>query len=746
MSDFNENNSQNDISENISSEPETNLKSPENNSEVTFEPVAENGPEIISGAEAVKKSPAKIIAVIAVIIVLLFGCCFGAYAFIPQVKNQVKMIVNSPEEYFKWVYTQDIENTNKLIADAIYNQDETESDFKGNLKIDLEKEAIEKYMTENSGKSFEDNGMKLPSSVNMDIKMAKMDDYQAVNADITADGNPLIKENIYLKDNKYYLQYPDISSSYLCFDFIGLMKTSLEAEGNEQASEILSPVIDNLTEDSEAQLLTRDEFEDIFNRYFEIVINDVENVEMEKDSECEASGIKGKYTKLVAKFDMGTCYSVVRDILTEAQNDEVIAKLLEENSKYTKEDFKNAVGNLLDQFKGLEVTGGNTAFVMNTYVNNKGEIVGANIDNIGYTDEAEETGFADEFSIGLFTANNGNDYGFSAFVEIDEERYSIDGTAKENAGKFTGDASVLSEGEKVFGLTFDNLEFADNGELINGSVTLGLSSFGIDDLKIDFESDGNKHTIKSDITIGGTKYAAITYDITREQPDSITIFSDDAKVYNINDGMEQYYQDGDMQSLIDNICDVFGIDPELLTRGGYLENNADFNDLDEDFLIDSDYDIDGLDDVDTENLNIKYDLSKVKIQFNNSDIKLPGKIEGIYDKVKFEKDKVASNTTEYGYSDDYGTFVGVYNNTDKEANIKDCDISYISVTADSTDKLTIDGIGVGDDIKKAADKYGYELSDPKSGFIELENDGDGFGYIDISYESGKIYEIAVYFG
>ena len=113
MSEFNDNNGQNEVSD----IPVSEIKPEEHQPAKAVEPIMA-GTEIISGVEKAKKGPAAVIAVIAVILVLLLGGSAVAYSFSPWVKNNVKMIINDPEDYYSWVENQNIKESAEKVAEA----------------------------------------------------------------------------------------------------------------------------------------------------------------------------------------------------------------------------------------------------------------------------------------------------------------------------------------------------------------------------------------------------------------------------------------------------------------------------------------------------------------------------------------------------------------------------------------------------------------------------------------------------
>ena len=158
MSEFNDNNGQNEVSD----IPVSEIKPEEHQSAKAVEPIMA-GTEIISGVEKAKKGPAAVIAVIAVILVLLLGGSAAAYSFSPWVKNNVKMIINDPEDYYSWVENQNIKESAEKVAEAydkMTNSENQNVDLE--LKADLEKDAIASLFESNSGVSLSDAGITIP--------------------------------------------------------------------------------------------------------------------------------------------------------------------------------------------------------------------------------------------------------------------------------------------------------------------------------------------------------------------------------------------------------------------------------------------------------------------------------------------------------------------------------------------------------------------------------------------------------
>ncbi len=770
MSDFNENNNQENFSENQSVEPSEPVESAavavdspnENISENISEISNMNGPEIVGGVETVKKNTTKIIAIIVAIVILLFGCCAGAYAFIPQVKNSVKMLMDSPEEYYQWVESQDTEESLKSFTDFLYSDKAVDPEnAHGNTFITIEpdQQGIEKLLSEKAGVTLSETGITLPEKIDVNTKSAVIDGYAISNAELSAGGESILTTNVYMKDGRIYLQYPELSSSYLCLDLIVAFKQGFEEGMAESSSNQftlnLSDAIEKMETSSGEKtepVFSQAEFEELINKYSDIIINNIRNVKMEKNSKCEADGVSCEYTKLIVNFDQGTLFSILKDILKEFPKEEKIIDLVAENSDYSKEEFLALLEEANKSIGGLKVDGGEVYAVMNVFVNSKGEIMGRSFENAeGYGD----------YSIGYICTENGNDYGVSLFAEVNKEKYSIDGNVSESAGKFTGSMALSGNGqENVLGVSFKDFECGE--KYVKGEMTLGLGALGLDDFTLNFDEKDGEQTCAFDFTYGGSKIGSFTIKSNNEAPDKITVFNKDAKVYS-NENADEYDMEVDYTEFLKKLYKgLFGLDEKALADMGLDLNDIsssfgslEYVDILDDSKLDSNPALDSnqtndLDDdfnVDYDDYSVEYDMSKIKFQLNEKDIKLPGKIDGVLDKAEFDDEKIGAKEYSYAYSDENGISYKIYNPTDKEVAGKDCDIYGISVSDYTTGyKLTIDGIGVGDDIQKIVDKYGCKLEKEESGYgFTSIDDTNGYNYISIMYENGKIVSIDIMF-
>ena len=89
-----------DFNENQNSEQVTSAKIPAAEPVVTEQPSFAEA-QLVDGVEPAKKKP--VLLIVAIIVVILAAGSVLAYNFIPWVNNNVKMLINKPEDYYAWV-------------------------------------------------------------------------------------------------------------------------------------------------------------------------------------------------------------------------------------------------------------------------------------------------------------------------------------------------------------------------------------------------------------------------------------------------------------------------------------------------------------------------------------------------------------------------------------------------------------------------------------------------------------------
>ncbi len=542
---------------------------------------AVSGAEIIGGAE-VKKSGTKLAAIIIAIVLVLAAGCISAYAFIPQVKNKVKMLLNSPENYYAWVEENNAEKTAEDITDFIDKYDGiTGGSTNGSTKIEakLNNEAIKELMAGNDGSSNLAavlSQLTLPESISVEGKTASLDDTFNGNASFSLNNEQLINVNTHLKDGKYYIQIPEISTSYICIDFMGMIDNAA-ASADDETKNILDSfkgAIGKLI-DPNTKLLSNDDIEKLIVKYSGIIVKELSNAELEKNSKVTADGVDAEYTKITVKIDEGMLFSIIKNVLKEVKDDDIIGDMLDELVDGGRELAAKGIDKLLDRFGSLDIKGGKEIAEMDVYVNSKGEIKGRTFRLKNTAESDDDTTLTDNICAGYTVAENGDNIGAEFFIRqkgSESDTINISTNAVKNGDKYTGDLHIsASEKKDIINTSYKDLEYDDDG-YITGSMTIDLSSFGIDDISLNFDRDGETQKADLGIKYQGSDICTIEMSASRETPDKITAFNSDLPVVDIQN-IEEYeasVDDASFKEVFKKLFSALGID--MAKMGVDLDN------------------------------------------------------------------------------------------------------------------------------------------------------------------------------
>lgn len=310
------------------------------------------GAELVGGVEPAKKKP--VFLIIAIIVVILAAGSAAAYNFIPWVKNNVKMLLNSPEDYYAWVEQENIENAADKFSEAygkMLGSSATSEEFE--FKADLDSANVGALIEELTGSPLSESGIVLPSSVAIKSG-ADIDENGNIKSSLVfnSDDKTLATMNLYMMDGVYYYQIPELSPSYISMDLDTVMEEMYSDMGVEEAAFIESymDALMSISTDPESlkEMLSEKELNEFMVKYFTIVFENIDDVELDKSIECEVNGVETTYNKLEANIDQGTVFSIVKDVLKEAKKDKTLIKLVEKFG-LTEDDYTAAVDSLLSQ-------------------------------------------------------------------------------------------------------------------------------------------------------------------------------------------------------------------------------------------------------------------------------------------------------------------------------------------------------------------------------------------------------------
>lgn len=737
-----------------------------------------SGAEVISGVETAVKKKKPIVLIIVIILAVLAAGSAAAYNFVPSVKNAVKMQLNDPEDYYLWVEEENMSDTIDAVSEA-YGKMFKSQGMEMELKADLEKDAFNSLLSEMTDPS----GTGLPFTVpgNVSIKLSSGHDKNSASAVMTvsADDKTLatldMLENF--EDGAYYYKVPELSDGVIKMNLSDIMAEAMQSEQITAENpmygmmESLEAIMKN--PNSLEEYLSEKELNELLTKYSKIVFENLSNVDLKKGEKCEAGGLKTEYNALYADIDTGVAQAIAKDVLKEAKNDKTIIKLVEKFEITTEDEYKKAVDELLGQLGDIgSIEGGKTFATLITYVDSKGVIQGRTLDIAEL--EGEE--------IGYLNVKDGKDISCEINFVADGEGISAVVNAAENGDKYSGDITVkvISEdiveddasnptvtNETAFTVNFKDFETVNEDKgLYKGEFTIDLSAFDLGGFTLKLDSDGKQQSASTDITVNDTKYATIT--LSMKESDNTSFSSIDpasATIYNFtSDGAElqKYIESAKLEDFVKNIGSAFGMSDDVINSflngfNGTQPVDDVIDDFDDDLINDGETDPDngnddeiGIEDGDEDysGVEAEYDFSKLSTSYNGKDVKIPSKIDGIFDLVDTsDVDKVEPNYTKYLTSEDYSFSVIAGNQSDTAAELKDCVTCGITVygsPSGETPKVDfkVNGFGIGSNAEEVAKAFGTKLENDDLGSILITDSNSPLNNLTFSYMDGVIYQVS----
>jgi|BioPla2DNA2_1021312.scaffolds.fasta_scaffold11785_3 hypothetical protein len=711
--------------------------------------------EVASGAEVAKrKKPIALFAVGGVLLLAIAG--FISYLLIPSLKNTINMMVMKPEKYYASVENNNISKQAKKISEQYGKIIEMYNNEKGisqeyEISADINPDLLEEY-------DIPEQFAKIKASGSSAIKDEKL------GSDIMLSVNDVkiitLKILMDYATPEAYFQIPELTDAYLKVPveelseeviedidgktgFIGLSYTPEVQNYNEAV------IVNSFEKMFSGELISEKELEDLINKYYSIVIENIENVELEKGVEVEVGDIDAKFNTLTAKITQKDALKILEAILKEAKKDDVIIGIVEEFGICTKDEYKDFIDTALDELADTTTDKRNYIKLI-TYVDSKGIICGRELEV--YEDKEK----SEDFGLYYLAAKDGDKIAFDMLLTAEDSTFSIVLNGKEKSKEtYSGDINIEVESydywedeSKTYSFNIDFKDFNIANEekgYINGKFTVDLV---VTKFTAEFKSDGDSQEVSIEIP----KYATINIKFSQSDADDIKMPSNSDKIYDLgsDDDIESLTEDVDIEAFLEKICADLGFDLDELIDLFYgydyddnYDYDFDFNydDYDYDYNYDYDYDYDYDDYVD-----IDYDFNNLEIKINGQKIVLS---EGIANISSLIKDKgisvVKAGEMESFYSDDYTLSIDLENGTDQDLPIEKCPVDYIWYSPypdEVTVELSVNGIKIGSTIKDIAAAFNTEIGDDVTE-VYINDTEEFFRYAIFYIEDGKVSSITI---
>ncbi len=707
-----------------------------------------NQTQVAFGTEVAKKK--KPIALFAVGGVLLLAiAAVLSYLLIPSFKNTIKMTVMKPQKYYASVENDNISRQAKEISEqygkvieAYNNEKGTSMDYE--LSADINPDFLDDISTlVDYDIPAQFAKIKLNGSTAMKDDKISSDMMLSVN-DVKIITLKMLMDSV---AEEAYFQVPELTESFFKIpmsefsddildemDSTGLMGMAYTPTMESYDDTLIS---DNFEKIFNGELLSEKELEELINKYYNIAIENIEDVELEKGEEVEVGGVDAKFNTLTAKITEKDAVKIAQAILKEMKKDDVIIDAMVELEVCTEDEYKAFIEEGITELK--DSTGDKNNFIkLITYVDSKGIICGRELEV--YEDKEK----IDDFELYYIAAKDGKDIAFEMVLGVEGATFSIELDGEEEAKEtYSGDIKV----EAVIGNSWDeesqpysfNIKFEDynvaNEEkgYINGKFTLDLV---VTKFTVDFKSDGDKQEVSVEIP----DYATIKLTYSESKPEDITMPSDSEDIYDLtnDEDLTRLMEEIDFEAFIATLGENLGIDLEDLSSSLFGYGYGDYGDYDD---YDDQYDSEKDDDYDDEYANIDYDLSKVDIAINGEKVVLAEGLANISNLVDTEGlTVIKAGESEYLYSEDYSISISLINETEADLPIEKCIVEYLHYSPYSNEptmEFSINGIKVGSTVKEVATAFNSEISESAS-IISIYDADDYFKSVKFSVEDGRV--------
>ncbi len=544
--------------------------------------------DVVTGVERVKKGKGKVIAgITAGAIAVVAGGGAIAYAASDYVKNQVKLTVSSPENYYAWVNEKNSDDFAKQVSEKYrLALDEMKSGQKSSvsLKYEANDELRNLFLDEVSAT----DAPELVDIIENFNSIAIVANSEAKDSTVT--GNTSIEwngEKLVSFDSAYdtsamdfLVRIPELAEQWIDVDIADTLYIDEETENYQK-----------YMKDPES-LITPDELETEIAKYTNLWNECTSDVELEKKADVNIADITVNYTVASVTLDETKAKEIAEKFLTAFKDDEIIKGIaVDKLAVMTADEY---VSGLDDELGSLdEKYSGNPdkSVTLNTYIDATGCIRGVSFENT-------------ENDLMKFVVGKDGSEVRGEFVMSEDGTEEFNGTltAQENNGKYSGAVDMTADGTS-FSIEFSDLETVNEEKgYMNGVVTFVIPPEITDSeantiVALSLSSDGNSQQISMPIDVESTNYGTIVLDISSEKG-AEPAMPDKSGAFTINDEtgfvISDYVEQDKTEEFIKNIFLTIGLNEEMADE--YAKDLGDELYYDYSSDIDPDFSYDGNDD------------------------------------------------------------------------------------------------------------------------------------------------------
>ena len=521
-----------------------------------------NTSDSVSGVENVtnSKKGKKIAIICASVIAVAAGGGAIAYNASDYFKNQVKLRMMKPENYYAWVNE---ENAQEYAAKARENYEKAiEKTKEGqsadvSVKYDVSDDA-KNYMINDLfgieyGVNDEDdmlidminNVSSIEVGSGANVKQGDIDGsmYMNLNDDKLLTVDYAMAEGA----SEMFMRIPELTERWLGMNVEQALTDSYYMD--DEARELMDAYKEML-KDPES-FISPEELEDMIIRYTKVWNDSIGDVQLERSEDIAVCDINVNYTVISAELNDEKLVQIAENFINEAKNDEVFKRVLIDKMNVLSEDeYISTLDEALDDIKN---SSGDETVVFETYVDPTGTIRGCSL-------KSDDGAVDCKYIIGL----DGDQIRGEAYLSEDNaEVFRAELNATDNDNKYSGNMDVTVEEETV-SVEFTDFEIVDEESgFFSGDVTVIVPD--VDPVSFNFTSDGASMEASTDITIEDIHIGKFTLKVSRDSGKSPEIPSaDDAYMIDTENfnSLSEYVSKEDAENFIRTLCKKVGFNDE----------------------------------------------------------------------------------------------------------------------------------------------------------------------------------------
>lgn len=630
----------------------------------------------VSGSETKKGKSAAIIAGVCAVVIAAGAAV--SYAFVPAVKNTVRMAVMKPSDYFSTVQTENLRDMSRKITESYqksydyYQADTLGADISLSVVPDEPYEIYDGMEIKNAALGIDGAFSKdvLSEDITININDVEVADISAV-IDIAA--------------NEMFMKIPGLSDDFLKMDSDDLSYYDFSSLTNVFTYERPAP----------------EQVENILNKYGDILISGLEGCEtsLEKGAEGDSAGVSYKYNKICIEVSEKKLDEIAVSFLETMRDDEEIKNIYDsyieayEELEYAETtDYVSEINDSINELKAdMETDSDENSITISILVDAEGTVRGHEISD-------------EDHSFGYSIAKFENNYGIEFIAYNDDEEAGVTITASESDNAYTGVCSIIDSSEDTnLSIGFENLKFEDNEKkLASGTLSIDLSSIddSLSEIKLILSAENDVQKMTLDIP----EYADISMDYSIIKNPEVAAIPD--KSVNIDDFADEETN----EKFLKDIFDKLGWDYDSLFSTPDYDDDDDHVYPDYDYYDDYDYDDTDYDDT-TDSASYDYKLADADVKINGNPVLMPAALPEIYNLTYNDSDSYSFDLTENSTCsiNSDGNLCAIFEAAADSVN-ENTPVSYLAyqhiLSTDPPVEISVNGIKIGSSVSAAADAFG----------------------------------------